>query len=98
MAVDCHHVACVVCVVTKKKLRLGFLFQNWEKSHLISIGTGAEFRPLRTQKKILQIFLFPSFPYIFVLPNCLQWLSADGKSKYRVNTWKYFIFFYNETN
>ena len=48
MVIDCHCVACVVlCVVTEKKsliffLRLGF-FQNWEKSHLISIGTEAEF-------------------------------------------------------
>ena len=31
-------------------LRLRF-FQNWEKGHLISIGTEAEFRPLRTPKK-----------------------------------------------
>ena len=47
VVVDCHHVACVLCVVTEKKsliffLRLGF-FQHWEKSHLISIGTEAEF-------------------------------------------------------
>ena len=33
-------------------LRLGFFFSNWEKSHLNPIGKGAEFRPLRTPKKI----------------------------------------------
>ena len=32
-------------------LRLGFFFSNWEKSHIIPIGTGAEF--LRAPKKIL---------------------------------------------
>ena len=43
MVVDCHHVACVVCVVTGKKslkniiIKIGIFFQNWEKSHLISI-------------------------------------------------------------
>ena len=33
-------------------MRLGFFFSNWEKSHLNPIGKGAEFRPLRTPKKI----------------------------------------------
>ena len=29
-----------------------FFFSNWEKSHLNPIGKRAEFRPLRTPKKI----------------------------------------------
>ena len=33
-------------------LRLGIFFSNWEKGHLNPIGKGAEFRPLRTPKKI----------------------------------------------
>ena len=33
-------------------LRLGFFFQIGKKSHLNPIGKGAEFRPLRTPKKI----------------------------------------------
>ena len=37
MVVDCHHVACVVCVVTEKNrifflYILGFFF-NWEKAN-----------------------------------------------------------------
>ena len=31
---------------------IGIFFSNWEKSHLNPIGKGAEFRPLRTPKKI----------------------------------------------
>ena len=31
---------------------IGNFFSNWEKSHLNPIGKGAEFRPLRTPKKI----------------------------------------------
>ena len=31
---------------------IGIFFSNWEKSHLNPIGRGAEFRPLRTPKKI----------------------------------------------
>ena len=64
MVVDCHHAA---CVVTEKKILLFFFrIQNLEKSHLISIGTGGEFRPLITQKKIPDgpshdtLHLFPS--------------------------------------
>ena len=30
---------------------IGNFFSNWEKSHLIPIGIGAELRPLRTHKK-----------------------------------------------
>ena len=36
-------------------LRLGIFFSNWEKSHLNPIGKGAEFRPLRTPKKIPEL-------------------------------------------
>ena len=32
-------------------LKIGIFFRNWRKSHLISIGNGANFRPLITQKK-----------------------------------------------
>ena len=44
-------------ILKKKKenfffLRFGIFFSNWEKSHLNPIGKGAEFRPLRTPKKI----------------------------------------------
>ena len=34
-------------------LQLGIFSRNWEKSHLDSIGKGAEYRPLRTPKKSL---------------------------------------------
>ena len=75
MKVDCPHVACM-CAVTKQKFlkkkivknfKIGNFFLNWE-SHLISIGTGAEFR-LRTQK-------IPA-GLIWVLTICFQ-LAADN--------------------
>ena len=43
---------CGVCVI------FFFFFSNWEKSHLNPIGKGAEFPPLRRQKKIPAIRLF----------------------------------------
>ena len=33
-----------------------FFFSNWEKSHLIPIGKGAEFRSLKTKKKSLHVY------------------------------------------
>ena len=46
----------------KKKFfffEIGNFFSNWEKSHLNPIGKGAEFRPLRTPKKIPEDMHFP---------------------------------------
>ena len=42
-------------------LRLGY-FQNWEKGHLISIGTGVKLRPLRTPRKSLGMY----YPILFM--------------------------------
>ena len=44
-----------MCVVTEG--RMGFFFKIGKKSHLNSIGNGAEFRPLRTPKKSLAIII-----------------------------------------
>ena len=38
--------------ILKKKKKFFFFFQIGKKSHLNPIGKGAEFRPLRTPKKI----------------------------------------------
>ena len=38
-------------------LQLGIFSRNGEKSHLDSIGKGAEYRPLRTPKKSLQCYI-----------------------------------------
>ena len=63
VVVECHHVACV-CVDNQNEnpnlqtknyfffLRIWICFKIGKKNHLNSIGNGAEFRPLRTQKKI----------------------------------------------
>ena len=57
MEVNCQHVACEWSLnenpnlQKKKKIKIwDFFIQNWEKSHLNSIGNGANFC-LRTQKK-----------------------------------------------
>ena len=63
MLVDCQCMCVVLCVCVCENsnffflfffffFRLGFFFSNWEKSHLNPIGKEAEFRPLRTPKKI----------------------------------------------
>ena len=52
----CACVCVCVCENSKKNFffffEIGIFFSNWEKSHLNPIGKGAEFRPLRTPKKI----------------------------------------------
>ena len=42
----------------KNKIEDWDFFSDWEKSHLNSIGNGAEFWPLGTQKKNPALFLF----------------------------------------
>ena len=61
MVVDCHHVACV-CGDWMKILKKNWgggggggdldFFQNWEKSHLNSIGKGPNSGPWEHPKKI----------------------------------------------
>ena len=55
--------------IQKKKFGLGFFFSNWEKSHINPIGKEAEFRPLRTPKKIKKI------PDIFTVSGTSSALS-----------------------
>ena len=63
---------CVCVCENSKKKKKKKKNPNWEKSHLNPIGKGAEFRPLRTPKKIPVTvqrcyFFCGSFMFLFSL-------------------------------
>ena len=61
--------------ILKKKLFFlfgNYFFSNWEKSHLNPIGKGAEFLPLRTQKKSLGGHVFQPIKNIWTFLAVLR--------------------------